>query len=61
MAAVAEGLVFGMFATAPGDGFGGVDVRLDGAEVGAFVGTVTKRLSGGPATGAPPIGARLGL
>lgn len=61
MAAVAEGLVFGVFATAPGDGFGSVDLGLDGGEVGAFVGSVTEGLSGGPATGAPPIGAWLGL
>lgn len=55
VAAVAEGLVFGMFAAAPRHCFFGVDLRFDGGEFGALVGAVAKRLGGGAPAGAPPI------
>src|ERR1043166_3108785 len=59
MAAVAERLVFGMFAGAPGHGFLFENLDLLPREAGALVRTVAKRLALRAATGAPPIGARL--
>ena len=55
--AVAEGLGGGMFAGAPGDGFGFGDFDLLRHEAGATVGAVAKGLALGPAAGAPEVGA----
>jgi hypothetical protein len=60
VASVAEGLVLGLFAGAPGDGFFLRDLGFEGSKPGAFVGAVAKRLRFGTAAGAPPIDARLG-
>jgi hypothetical protein len=57
VAAVAEGFVFGMFAAAPGDDFGGVNFGLDGGKFGAFVGAVAEGLGGRLAARAPKISA----
>jgi len=44
MAAVAEGFVLGMFAGAPGHGFGGGQVHFDRRKFGALMGPVAERL-----------------
>ena len=59
MAAVAERLVLGVFASAPGDGFLLLDFGFEGGELRALVGAVAKRLGFGTSAGAPPIKARL--
>jgi len=61
MAAVAEGFVLGMFASAPGHGFGGGDFGFDGREVRAFVGAVAKRLGSGFPARTPPVNAGFGF
>jgi len=44
MTAVAEGFVFGMFAGAPSDGFGGGEIHFYRSEFSAFMGSVAERL-----------------
>lgn len=58
---VAEGRSFGMFALAPGHGFGLVNLNFQGRELSSFVGTVAKRLRLGFPASAPPIGSFFGL
>ena len=59
MAAVAERLVFRVFASAPGDGFLLLDFSLEGGKPRPLVRAVAKRLRFGTSAGAPPISGRL--
>jgi hypothetical protein len=45
MAAVAEGAILGMFAPAPGDGFGFGQLHFYRGEGGAFMRAIAKRLA----------------
>jgi len=46
VAAVAKGLVLGMSAGAPSDGFGGWEIHFYGREFASRMGAITERLAG---------------